>query len=183
MLEVALLTLTQKLAAADVLGRVYGVQETVFVIATALGSVLAAALTAALGGAAALIVTGLVLAVLAIALRPRLGTLEAARVPERAFQLLRAPPMFAPLPIATSRTWPWERRDRTLPEQRRDCTQGDPGANCYIIDDGTVEARKDDTLLARLSEWRPSARSHYARHPARRHRTSAHAGQRACHRP
>jgi hypothetical protein len=46
MLEIALLTLTQRLAADDVLARMYGVQETVMVIATTLGSVLATVLVA-----------------------------------------------------------------------------------------------------------------------------------------
>jgi len=153
MLEVALLTLTQRLAADDVLGRVYGVQETVFVIATALGSLLAAALVAAIGGPEALIATGLVLPILALALRRRLGTLEAgARVPERAFKLLRELPTFSPLPIATVENLASRATTERFQNGAAIVTQGDPGAHFYVIDEGTVEARQDDILLARLSE-------------------------------
>ena len=153
MLEVALLTLTQRLAADDVLGRVYGVQEIVFVIATALGSVLAAALVAALGGPQALIATGLVLPILALALRRRLGTLEAGvPVPERAFRLLRELPMFSTLPIATVENLASRATTERFPNGAAIVVQGDPGAHFYVIDEGTVEARADDMLLARLSE-------------------------------
>ena len=44
LVEIASLTLTQRLAAGDVLGRVYGVEETLYVAATALGGLLGALL-------------------------------------------------------------------------------------------------------------------------------------------
>ena len=47
LIEIASLTLTQRLAAGDVLGRVYGVEETLFVAATALGGLVGALLVAA----------------------------------------------------------------------------------------------------------------------------------------
>ena len=48
-LEAALLTLTQRLAPDDVLARVFGVQETIFVLGTAMGGLIAATLIGLLG--------------------------------------------------------------------------------------------------------------------------------------
>ena len=90
-LEAALLTLTQRLAPDDVLARVFGVQETIFVLGTAMGGLIAATLIGPLGLEVTLVVTGLVLPTLAVLLRRRLGRLEAgAAVPERLYTLLPA---------------------------------------------------------------------------------------------
>ena len=105
LVEVALLTLTQRLVASDVVARVYGVQETLGVIATALGSIGVAALVELFGVRWALLAAGAVLPGFVIALRRQIGALEAGmRVPEQVFELLRSLDLFAPLPMATVET-------------------------------------------------------------------------------
>jgi MFS family permease len=148
LLEAALMTLTQRLAADDVLARVFGVQETIFVIGTAIAGVIAAALVALFGLAAALVVTGAVLPALAVLLRGRLARLEAgAPVPERPYALFRALPMFAPLPIATIETLATRAEMMDFAPGTEIIRQGDEGDRFYVIDEGTVAIFVDGQSL------------------------------------
>jgi MFS family permease len=150
-LETALLTLTQRLAPDDVLARVFGVQETLFVVGSATGGLTAAALVAAFGLTAALVVTGLVLPTLAVLLRARLGRLEAgAAVPERFYSLLRHLPMFAPLPIATIENLAARAETEEHPTGTEIIRQGDDGDRFYLVDEGTLDVVADGHLRASL---------------------------------
>jgi len=149
LLESALLTLTQRAAPDDVLARVFGVQETLFVLGSALGGVLAAVIVAAVGLSAALVATGLVLPATALLLRSSLARLEAgAVVPERPFALLRGLPMFAPLPVATIEALATRARAEEHPAETEIIREGDDGDRFYIIDDGSLEVLADGRLLA-----------------------------------
>lgn len=148
-LESALLTLTQRLAPDDVLARVFGVQETLFVVGSAVGGVVAAALVAAFGIAAALVVTGLVLPALAVLLSARLGRLEAgAAVSERFYSLLRGLPIFAPLPMATIENLAARAESEEHPTGTEIIRQGDDGDRFYVVDEGTLEVVADGRLRA-----------------------------------
>ncbi len=150
--EVAMLTFTQRLAADDVLARVFGVQETLFVVATALGSLLAAGLVGLMGIEASLIVTGAALPVLAVALWRRLEALEAGVVvPARAYALLRALPMFAPLPIATIENLAAHSETESHEAGAEIIRQGDHGEGFWVIDEGTVDVSVDGRKIAQRS--------------------------------
>ena len=58
LVETGLLTLTQRLAADDVPGRVFGVEETIEALSLVIGSIVAAALVALLGVGGAMIAAG-----------------------------------------------------------------------------------------------------------------------------
>lgn len=149
LLEAALMTLTQRLAADDVLARVFGAQETIFVGGTALGGLSAAGLVAAVGLSATVVVTGLALPALAIALRGRLAELEACvPVPDRSYSVLRALPVFAPLPIATIENL--ARRSEVVqhPVGAQVMRQGDEGDRFYAIAEGTVSIVIDGEVVA-----------------------------------
>jgi MFS family permease len=149
--EVALLTLTQRLASDDVLGRVFGVEETTYVLATALGSVVAAALVGLVGDAAAIVVVGLSLPALGVALRRRVaGFAAVAAVPEREFGLVRALPLFAPLPLAVVETLTLRLDERRHAPGDVIVRQGDEGRSFFVIADGTVEVREDGVVRRRL---------------------------------
>jgi Cyclic nucleotide-binding domain/Major Facilitator Superfamily len=142
--ETALLTLNQRLAADDVLARVFGVEETLDVVMMALGSIVAAALIGALGTQGAIIATGAVLPVVALAVAPRLaGTVAGARVPERAFALIRSLPVFAQLPTATLETLALRLRERRYAPGERIVVQGELGDTFFVIADGTVAVDVD----------------------------------------
>jgi predicted MFS family arabinose efflux permease len=148
MLEVALLTLTQRLVASDVLARVYGVQETLGVIATALGAIGVTALVELFGVRWALLAVGVVLPGLWIALRRQIGSLEAGtQVPEQVFELLRGLDLFAPLPMATVETLAMRCRHEAAESGVEIIHQGDHGDTFFVIEEGDIEVLKHGLVL------------------------------------
>ena len=102
LIEVAGLSLLQRLPSNDLLGRAFAVVESSYWITTGLGAILAPLLVHLVGLRDALLVVGACLPLLvAFRWRPLAMLEEGIRVPERPFKLLRAVEMFAPLPLAT----------------------------------------------------------------------------------
>jgi MFS family permease len=145
--EIATLTLTQRLAAGDVLGRVYGVEEALYVAAMALGGLAGALLVGPLGVRWAIVLTGLVLPVLALALRAPLGEFEAGEpVREESFVLLHGLPLFATLPVATVETLAVRSQLGRFSAGADIISQGDEAEGFYVIEQGTVEVFVDGVL-------------------------------------
>jgi hypothetical protein len=150
LVQAALLTLTQRLAADDVLARVFGVEETLEVLALGLGSVLAAGLVAVFDVRVAIIVAGAVLPVTALVAAARLSKTEAAApVPERAFRLVRAIPMFQSLPVATIENLALRAEEHTYAPGQAIVVQGEIGDAFHVIADGEVEVVADGARLCR----------------------------------
>jgi MFS family permease len=144
LLDTALLTLTQRLASDDVLGRVFGVEEAIEVMTMALGSVVAAALVALFGVDGAIIAAGAMLPVVALLTARRLASSEAgAKVPERTFGLVRGLPLFAPLPIAVQENIALRLSERSYGPGEPIVTQGEVGDSFFVIADGDVEVQVD----------------------------------------
>jgi MFS family permease len=102
LIEVAGLSLLQRLPANDVLGRAYAVVESSYWITTGLGAIVAPLIVDLAGLRDALLLVGACLPVLVVLRWRPLALLEAATiVPERPFKALRAVEMFAPLSLAT----------------------------------------------------------------------------------
>jgi hypothetical protein len=100
--EVAGLTLMQRLVSDEVLARVFGVVESTYVASTGLGGVVAPLAVALFGIEGALVAVGACLPLLALLTWTRLARFEATtEVPERQFALLRSLSLFAPLSLAT----------------------------------------------------------------------------------
>lgn len=139
-IEVAGLTLVQRLASDAVLARAFGVVEGTYWLTTGLGSLLAPALVALLGLRDALLAVGLVLPVLVLVRYRSLLRLEArAPVPEAEYALLRGVGIFAPLPVA--RIEELARRAAHVHAAAGDTItrRGDTGDRFYVIADGIVE--------------------------------------------
>ena len=144
LLDTGLLTLIQRLAADDVLGRLFGVEETIEVVTMALGSVVAALLVEALGVEGAIIAAGAALPVVAVLTARRLARSGAgAQVPERTFGLVRSLPLFAPLPIAVQENIALRLAERSYDAGEPIVTQGERGDTFFVISDGEVEVRVD----------------------------------------
>ena len=102
LIEVAGLSLLQRLPANDLLGRAFAVVESSYWITTGLGAMLAPLLVNLVGLRSSLLVVGACLPLVVAFRWHALAMLEAGiRVPERPFKMLRAIDMFAPLPLAT----------------------------------------------------------------------------------
>ena len=142
--DVAAVTLLQRSAADAVLGRVFGVLETLLLSALGLGSILAPLLIHVFGIRAALISTGLVLPVVVVAFSRALVALDRPEpaIAERA-ALLRAHPIFRPLAEGTL-----EQLARAL--ERIDAVagaevirQGDAGDRVYLVVSGELAVDVD----------------------------------------
>jgi MFS family permease len=148
LIEIALLTLTQRLSAGDVLGRVYGLEETLFVAATALGGLVGALLVQPLGIRWAIVITGLALPTLAVVLRARLSHFEAgAKVDEGAFELLHRLSLFDTLPVSMVENLAVRSQRGRFNPGEAIVTQGADAQGFYVIEDGTVEVFVDDTRV------------------------------------
>jgi MFS family permease len=102
LIEVAGLSLLQRLPSNDLLGRAFSVVESSYWITTGLGAMLAPVVVELIGLRYSLLAVGACLPLLvALRWRPLALLEEGIRVPERPFKLLRAVEMFAPLPLAT----------------------------------------------------------------------------------
>jgi predicted MFS family arabinose efflux permease len=149
-IEAALLTLTQRLAADDVAARVFGVQESIDVFAVALGSVLTAVLVDALDIRGAIVVAGAIMPVVAVLIARRVARWEAGtEVPEREFGLVRALTIFEQLPIATLENLALRLTERRFAAGAEILKQGDVGDEFFIIADGEVEMLVDGVVRGR----------------------------------
>jgi len=138
--EVAIPTLTQRLVAADVLARVYGVQETLTIVAMAVGSLVASVLVVLLGETGALVATALALPIVAVVLRGPIIRLDGGvAAPPVVFALLRAVPAFSTLPMATVETLALRANRSTVQPGHEVVRQGEPGDSFYVIEHGRVE--------------------------------------------
>jgi MFS family permease len=151
LVDVSGLTLLQRTAPEEVLGRVFGVLESLVVGTLGLGAILAPLLISLFGVRWALVATGLLLPALALASWARLRKIdERTVVPERELELFRSLPLFAPLPPATL-----EHLARSLvrvpaaagTEVMR---QGDVGDRFYLVDKGDMDVSIDGEVVSTL---------------------------------
>lgn len=148
LIEVAGLSLLQRLSSDDVLGRAFAVVESTYWFATGIGAMVAPALVALLGVRGALVAAGACLPLLVLLRSAALARLEAgAPVPERAFRALRAVPAFAPLALATV-----ENVSRRVTEVHVDAGQvvireGDAGDRFYVIAEGVAAIERGGAPL------------------------------------
>jgi MFS family permease len=140
LIEVAGLSLLQRLTSDDVLARAFAVVESSYWITTGLGAILAPAVVTLLGPRGALVAVGATLA-LAVLLRWRalLRFEGEAPVPEETFKVLRGVSVFAPLPIATV-----ENVSRRMAELRYHpgqvvIAEGDEGDRFYVVAEGVLD--------------------------------------------
>jgi len=142
--EVAGLTLMQRLVSDEVLARVFGVVESTYVASTGLGAVLAPVAVALFGIEGALVAVGAGLPLLALLSWTRLARFEATTpIPERQFALLRSCSLFAPLPLATVENLAARLVPVAVTEGQRVIRQGDVGDRFYVIAQGHVAVECD----------------------------------------
>jgi MFS family permease len=151
LVDVAGLTLLQRAVPDEVLTRVLGVVQSVFVGTLGLGAILAPLLISAFGIRGALIASGALLPVLAALFWRRLHALDAeALAPTRELDLLRQIPIFRPLPpamldqLASSLVAVHAEPGTTI------MRQGEPGDRFYVIVSGEVDVVRMGEHIATL---------------------------------
>jgi MFS family permease len=142
LVDVAGFTLLQRVAPDDVLGRVFGVLESVFALALGVGG--------AFGVRWSLAITGLVLPVLALASLPALARIDArAALPER-ITMLRGVPFLSPLSEAALERISSLLEATTTAASELVFAQGDHGDRFYLIESGEAAVVRDGEQVAEL---------------------------------
>jgi predicted MFS family arabinose efflux permease len=142
--DVAAITLLQRSAPADAIGRVFGVLESIMLAAIGAGSIGAPALIALVGARPAIVATGLVLPVV-VALTGRwLVRLDAPSEATAAHvRLLRELVVFAPLPLSALEGIAGHLRAVEAAAGDVVVRKGDPGDDFYIVEAGTLAVTVD----------------------------------------
>jgi MFS family permease len=149
--DVSGMTLLQRSAPDEVLARVFGVLESVLLLTVGLGAIVAPLLLNWLGTRGALIVAGSLLPLVVIPAWPRLNAIDrATEVPVERLDLLRASPIFAPLPGSTLEQLAGALEEVRAPAEEEIVRQGEPGDRFYLIEDGTLDVYIDGTLVQSL---------------------------------
>jgi MFS family permease len=149
--DVAGLTLIQRTVPDEVLGRVFGVLESLIVGTIAVGSILAYPLVSVLGVRGALVATGLFLPILAALAWRRLIWLDAvADVPEEGLAAVRAVPFFAPLPGVVLEELASSLVPVHVKAGEEVVRQGQPGDRFYLVADGELDVVMDGRPGTRL---------------------------------
>jgi hypothetical protein len=150
LVDVAGMTLLQRSADNEVLGRVFGVLESLVLGTLAVGALVAPAIVAWAGPRGALVGVGVFLPLLLAPLWPMLRRIdEAAHVPE-ALEQLRAIPMFAALPPPVLERLAASAEAMTVPAGAAVFQQGDVGDRFYVIVSGRAAVDIDGAQSAEL---------------------------------
>jgi MFS family permease len=152
LVDVAGMTLLQRSADNEVLGRVFGVLESLVLGTLALGALVAPAIVAWAGPRGALVAVGVFLPALLVPLWPTLRRIdESAHVPTEAIELLRAIPMFSPLPPQVLERLASAAEPVTVAGGAAVFQQGDTGDRFYVIASGRAAVEIDGVQSGELA--------------------------------
>ena len=152
LVDVSAFTLLQRAVPDEVLARVFGAVQGLWVATIGIGAILAPLLIAAVDIRGALMITGALLPVVAILLRSRLSELDAVPVPEGRLALLRAIDLFAPLPAPTLESLAGSLVPVRVAAGEEVFRQGDIGDRYYIVAEGAVDVVADGRVVAVTGE-------------------------------
>jgi predicted MFS family arabinose efflux permease len=152
LVDVAGLTLLQRVVRDEVLGRVFGVLESVFAATLGLGAVLAPLLINVAGVRPALLIVGALLPVLTLVTWPMLARIDRGAVDPARIALLRGIPFMAPLPEATLERLSGRVTPIPVAAGELVFSAGDVGDRFYIVERGEVEVLDGDGVVATIGE-------------------------------
>ena len=147
LVDVSAFTLLQRSVPDEVLGRVFGAVQSLWVGTIGLGSILAPVLIDLFGIKGALIATGSLLPVLAAICWRRLKVLDRAEVPERELELLHGISIFRPLPSPVLEGLAHAMLPLHVEAGREIVREGEAGDRFYVIASGEVEVVKDGEVI------------------------------------
>ena len=148
LVDVSAFTLLQRAVPDEVLARVFGAVQALWVGGIGIGAIIAPLLIEALGVRGALIVTGALLPVLTILSHRRLAPLDEVPVPERELALLRGIEIFKPLPPPVLESLAGSLAPVRVETAREVFRQGEMGDRFYIVAEGEVEIISDGEVVA-----------------------------------
>jgi MFS family permease len=147
LVDVSAFTLLQRAVPDEVLARVFGAVQGLWVATIGIGAIVTPLLIAAVGIRGALMITGAFLPILATLFRGRLSQLDEVPVPERELGLLHGIDLFAPLPAPTLESLARALIPVRLKAGEELFRQGDIGDRYYIVADGVAEILVDGQVV------------------------------------
>jgi MFS family permease len=149
--QVNSVTLLQRSAENDVLGRVFAVHESLMLASLALGAILAPALVSWLGPRDALLATGLFLPALLVPLWPSLRRIDAETViAEEPLELLRRIEIFAQLPESVLERLAKGATAVSAAAGQAVVERGERGHHFYVIATGRAAVELEDSATREL---------------------------------
>ncbi|MEX2211068.1 MAG: MFS transporter [Gaiellaceae bacterium] len=144
-------TLLQRAVPGDVLARVYGVLDSLMLVAIAIGAAIAPILVDLIGTRGTLVAVGASLPVLAALSWPRLRAIDAAaEAPTEQLKLLSEHPIFAPLPPPRLEQLAASLVERQVSAGETIVRQGAPGDDFYLVRAGLVRVTVDGAAAGEL---------------------------------
>ena len=151
LVDVAGLTLLQRTAPPDVIGRVFGVLEMILVGTIGLGAALAPVLIHVVGIRWALVATGAFLPALAALTWRQLMRIDAeSHAPTEELKLLEPIPFFSPLPAPSLERLASQLGTLVVPAGAEVIRQGEAGDNFYIVESGRLRVAVDGAPTSEL---------------------------------
>jgi MFS family permease len=138
LVDVSAITLLQRATPGELLGRVFGVLESVVIASVAVGAGLTPVVLDLIGTRATLVATGALLPLVALPLWHRIRRLDAPTLDPRRVALLLGNPIFTPLPNAVLERLAGLLEPVALAPGDLLFHEGDPGDRYFLIDDGLV---------------------------------------------
>ncbi len=146
------LTLLQRSAENEVLGRVFAVLQALIFLSMAVGAILAPALVTWLGPRGALVAAGLFLPALLVPTWPTLRRIDAeARIADGPLALLRAIEMFSQLPEPTLERLAADATTVDVAAGEAVVARGESGGQFYVISTGRAVVELDDGTFRTLA--------------------------------
>ena len=138
LVDVSAITLLQRATPSALLGRVFGVLESVVIASVAIGAAATPVLLRVAGGQATLVITGALLPLVTLPLWRRLRRLDVPIVDPRRIELVRGDAIFAPLPTAIIEQLASALEPVSLATGEVLFRAGDAGDRYFVIDRGSV---------------------------------------------
>jgi MFS family permease len=151
--DVAGLTLVQRTVPDDVLARVFGVIQMLWMASMGIGAAIAPALISWLGVDTALVVTGLFLPILVVAFGATVARIDrSAAAPESdELRILVSVPIFAPLPGGSIEHLATRLVPLRVEAGSMIVREGDEGDRFYIVAEGELEVTQEGVQIAELT--------------------------------
>jgi MFS family permease len=151
LVDVSAFTLIQRAVPEQVMARVFGVIQMLWVLTVGLGGLIAVPLIDGLGAKNALIATGAFLPALVLAAGPRLLSIDAAAtVPGPELSLLRSTPIFAPLPGTALEHLATRLTALHLEPGTVVVREGDAGDRFYVVVEGELDVTSDSRQISTM---------------------------------